>query len=238
MRLQRREALQVSSSTLLACTSGTRAREKGSHGETDGGQHRADRESSGNGIENFRWLAVGFECRHYSKLYARIKEILDSGEIGTLRHINCQYVLPPDIESEWRHNSDLSGGIFCEKLCHYVDLPRWWVGDRVCRYFAAKADNVVPHYEVADNIELTYQFDCGVVSHLSFIVGAAARVAKYADMDDLIKKQNESGYELSYRLVGTEGAIESDIYARELKIYHHAGKQGFVGMADLARIER
>ena len=184
------------------------------------------------------WLSIGFECRHYSKLYARIKEILDSREIGTLRHINCQYVLPPDIESEWRHNSDLSGGIFCEKLCHYVDLPRWWVGDRVCRYFAAKADNVVPHYEVADNIELTYQFDCGVVSHLSFIVGAAARVAKYADMDDLIKKQNESGYELSYRLVGTEGAIESDIYARELKIYHHAGKPGFVGMADLAWVER
>ncbi len=77
------------------------------------------------------WLAVEFECRHYSKLYARIKEVVDSGEIGTLRHINCQYVLPPGGESEWQHDPELSGGIFCEKLCHYVDLPRW-VGRRPC----------------------------------------------------------------------------------------------------------
>ena len=160
------------------------------------------------------------------------------GEIGTLRHINCQYVLPPDSESEWQHDPEISGGIFCEKLCHYVDLPRWWSGGRVCRYFSAKADNVVPHYEVADNIELTYQFDCGVVSHLFFIVGVAEWVTKYANMDELIKKQDESGFKHSYRLVGPKGALESNIYTRELNIYHHAGKQGFVGMADLARIER
>ncbi len=108
----------------------------------------------------------------------------------------------------------------------------------MCRYFSTKADNVVPHYEVSDNIELTYQFDCGVVSHLSFIVGAAEWVTEYANMDELIKKQDESGFKHSYRIVGTEGALESNIYTRELKIYHHAGKQGFVGMADLARIER
>ena len=155
------------------------------------------------------WLAVGFECRHYSKLHARIKGIVDSGEIGTLRHIKCQYVLPPGGESEWQHDPELSGGIFCEKLCHYVDLPRWWVGGRVCQYFSTKADDVVPHYEVADNIELTYQFDCGVVSHLSFIVGVAKWVTEYANMDELIKKQDESGFKHSYRLVGMEGALEA-----------------------------
>ena len=58
------------------------------------------------------------------------------------------------------------------------------------------------------------------------------------EYDELIKKQDESGFKHSYRLVGPEGARESNIYTRELNIYHHAGKQGVVGMADLTRIER
>ena len=40
------------------------------------------------------FLQVGFECRNYSKLYVRVKEIIDSGEIGVPKHISFSYILP------------------------------------------------------------------------------------------------------------------------------------------------
>lgn len=176
------------------------------------------------------FLQVGFECRNYSKLYVRVKDILDSGEIGELRHVNCQYVLSPwgtDSDRErWKYTADASGGLFAEKLCHYVDLPRWWDGSRVCRFFATKAANVIPYYGIADNVEVTYAFESGTVSHLTFLYGAAGKAAGADEHAEELERQRGEGYRLYYQVVGTEGAVEANVFSRELRVFHHPGKVG------------
>lgn len=183
------------------------------------------------------FLQVGFEARHYCRLYARVKDILDSGEIGLLRHINCQYVLSPFSRDSWYVKAAHSGGLFQEKLCHYIDLPRWWTGSRVERFFCARAANVIPYYEIADNIELTMQFECGVVSHLTFLYGAAGEGANDLIHTEALERQRHEGYRLYYQLVGTEGALEANVFWRELRVFHHAGKPG-VDTSRMVRVER
>lgn len=173
------------------------------------------------------WLGVGFELRHYSKLYAGVKEIIDSGEIGELRHINCQYSISPYGNStdkeRWKHNLKLSGGIFQEKLCHYIDLPRWWDGTRVERFIATRSENVIPYYEVSDNVEVTYQFASGAVSHLTFLMAAAgAGAGDLIDTGDLTKQIGE-GYRLYFQVVGTRGAVEANVFHREMRVFRHPG---------------
>jgi predicted dehydrogenase len=178
------------------------------------------------------WLQVGFECRNYSHLYVRIKEILDAGEIGTLRHINCQYILPPFGDYGWRNLRSNSGGLFMEKLCHYVDLPRWWVGGHVSRYCVASAANICPYSDFVDNVEATYQFKNGVVSHLTFIAGLAADRKPNVPM-------TERGFRLCYQLIGSSGALEANAYERQLKVFQHEWTPGrhHGRTAQLARTE-
>lgn len=186
------------------------------------------------------FLQVGFECRNYSKLYVMIKEIIDSGEIGTPKHISFSYVLPAfpneGPSSIWKFSKDSAGGMFQEKLCHYIDLPRWWMGEKVIRFFCSKASNTIPYYQIPDNMECTYQFESGCVSHLTFMMGPA-----HGDNYDLLRKvdiydQRDQGYKLDYYIVGTEGAVEASVFHRELRVFHHTGKPG-VNYSSMVRVE-
>lgn len=38
--------------------------------------------------------------------------------------------------------------------------------------------------------------------------------------------QDKDGHKLNYVLTGTEGAIEIDVFQRQLRVYHHPGKPG------------
>ena len=179
------------------------------------------------------WLQVGFECRNYSRLYVRIKEILDAGEIGELRHINCQYILPPFGDYGWRNLRKNSGGLFMEKLCHYVDLPRWWVGGRVTRFSIAAAESICPYSDFPDNVEATYQFDNGVVSHLTFIAGAAAD----RDPGPPAVPMWDQGFRLCYQFVGTRGAVDANGYERRIRVIRHDWTPG-KNHGRTARLER
>lgn len=186
------------------------------------------------------FLQVGFECRNYSKLYLRIKEIIASGEIGIPKHITYCYVVSPytteNPSRDWKFSQDIAGGIFQEKLCHYIDLPRWWVGEKVCRYFCTKAPNIIPYYQIADNIECTYQFQGGCVSQLTFMMGPA-----HGDNPNLMREidiaeQKDQGYQLNYYIVGTEGALQASVFHRELRVFYHQGKPG-IKKSKMVRVE-
>jgi len=125
-------------------------------------------------------------------------------------------------------------------LSHYVDLTRWWVGAPVTEVYSACAPNVVPYTEVRDNYHTTYRFENGAVSHLTFLQGPAHTY----EMDPLQSVAHdrfdyrEVGHKLIYTVVGTEGALESSIFDRSLKVYEHAGKSGHRGNSRLVRVER
>jgi len=179
------------------------------------------------------FLQVGLECR-YSHAYTEAKKIIESGEIGQLKSIHFTYSQPPVKETrtlpdgtvipEWRIKAGSSGNMFLEKLCHYIDLARWWnEGSRISKYVVTSADNVIPYYEVEDNVHVSYLFDNGCVSHLYFTATAAPN-----NTDDL-SVQDKLGFKLDYVLTGTEGAIEIDVFQREIRVYHHPGKSGQTG---------
>lgn len=182
------------------------------------------------------FLQVGLECR-YSKAYMIAKEIIDSGEIGKLVNVHFTYAMSPYPEFKeladgtrvpnWRVKRETVGSMFLEKLCHYIDLVRWWnAGSRVKRFISTGFDNVIPYFELEDNVHVSYQFDNGCTSHLNFNM----TVAQGANSDMMggwdLAEQDKDGHKLNYVLTGTEGAIEIDVFQRQVRVYHHQGKAG------------
>ena len=185
------------------------------------------------------FLQVGLELR-YSKAYVEAKKVIASGEIGTPVNVHFTYSMPPFGETmteadgrivpNWHYKSGVAGGMCLEKLCHYIDLVRWWnEGARVDKYVATSADKVIPYFEVEDNVHISYHLDNGCTSQLYFVMTAAPGsnndLLGHEDLFD----QDKQGHKLNYVITGTEGAIEIDIFQRQLRVYHHPGKKGQKG---------
>lgn len=185
------------------------------------------------------FLQVGLECR-YSWAYVEVKKAIESGELGELRNIHFTYSQPPFNDTmisasgeevpDWRIRKATSGNMFLEKLCHYIDLPRWWnAGSRVDKFVVTSAKNVIPYYEIEDNVHVSYHFDNGCVSHLYFIATAAPNCGENIKGKDDLVYQDRQGHKLNFVITGTEGAAEIDVFQREIRFYHHPGKPGQKG---------
>ena len=162
------------------------------------------------------FLQVGFELR-YSHLYTTVKEWIDQGLLGRVMNTQCTYISSAwGRDSAWRTKSKSSGGMFGEKLSHYVDLPRWWIGDQVEEVYATCAPNVIPYYEVHDNFHCTYRFKNGAVSQLTFMMGIAATF-KGDPLQNAVSQQVGDGHMLRYMIYGEKGAAETDVFPRTIK---------------------
>jgi predicted dehydrogenase len=73
-------------------------------------------------------FSLGFTLR-YSPHYRRIKEILDSGKIGTIISLEFNETLSPEhggyIHADWRRKTEWAGSHLLEKCCHDLDLVNW-----------------------------------------------------------------------------------------------------------------
>lgn len=179
--------------------------------------------------ETNAFLQVGLELR-YSKLYKMIKDYIDAGEIGRLVNVHFTYSNPPYTKSSWRVRNENSGGMCLEKLCHYIDCVRWWNGSRVSEYIATNAPNVIPYFEIKDNIHVSYRFEDETVSQLFFTMTASPGYNNDPEKDgaDLFD-QDKLGHKLNFIIMGTEGTIELDVFQRELRLLHHTGKPSYKG---------
>jgi len=188
------------------------------------------------------FFQLGFECR-YSRLYVRVKEIIDSGEIGDVKNVNLNYHSSPWEKSEsgwknWKFQKEGSGGLFQEKLCHYIDIVRWWIREPVVRFFCIKAGNTIPYYEVPDNAQCSYQFQSGIVSNINFLMQVAQSGNENLMEDIDIATQVNDGHKLTYVVVGTEGAVETALFNREIRVFYHQGKPGYGAKEHMVRVER
>lgn len=162
------------------------------------------------------YLQIGFELR-YSHLYTTVKDWIDRGLLGRVLNTQCTYTSSAwGRHDVWRAASDTSGGMFGEKLSHYVDLVRWWIGDEVEEVYATCAPNVIPYYEVHDNYHCTYRFKNGAVSHLTFMMGPAATF-KGDPLQNAVSQQAGDGHMLRYMIYGEKGAAETDVFPRTIK---------------------
>lgn len=162
------------------------------------------------------WFQIGFELR-YSKLYTQIKQWVDQDRLGTVNNTSCTYICSEfHHKNSWRNKLATGGSMFGEKLSHYVDLPRWWIGSRVTEVYSACSPNVIPYYEVRDNYHTTYRFASGAVSHLTFHM-AVGQTFDGDPLQDVLAQQKDDGHALTYLIVGTKGAASTDVFNRRIK---------------------
>jgi len=177
----------------------------------------ADAEAMAHSAERTKgFLQIGFELR-YSHLYTAVRKWIDQGLLGRVLNTHCFYCSSAwGRHDVWRAKPGTSGGMFGEKLSHYVDLPRWWIGDTVEEVYATCAPNVVSYLEVHDNFHCTYRFRSGAVSHITFMMGPAATF--HGDpLQNAVSQQAGDGHMLRYLVYGEKGAAETDVFPRTIK---------------------
>lgn len=161
------------------------------------------------------FLQIGFELR-YSRLYTTVKKWIDAGLLGSVANTHCTYICSARERNTWRDDPVAGGGMFGEKLSHYVDLPRWWIGSPVTEVYSVCSPNTTPYMGVRDNYHTTYRFANGEVSHLTFQFGMAATF----DGDPLqnwVTQQRDDGHELRYLVIGDKGAAMADVFGRTIR---------------------
>ncbi|HJW68079.1 MAG TPA: Gfo/Idh/MocA family oxidoreductase [Candidatus Binatia bacterium] len=70
-----------------------------------------------------RVLMEAFHYR-YHRLFARMREILRGGELGTVRHLEATFCIPLLRRSDIRWRADLAGGALMDAGCYAVHLLR------------------------------------------------------------------------------------------------------------------
>jgi len=109
-------------------------------------------------------IMIGHELR-YSQYWAKIKEIVDSGLIGTPHLIwwkEFRGRFLPKIDN-WIQDRRKSGGALVDKNCHHFDLMNWYLNKKPTSVAAFGDTNVIRviknENEVEDNAVVIVEYD-------------------------------------------------------------------------------
>jgi predicted dehydrogenase len=88
--------------------------------------------------ETGRRVTVAFNYR-YAPRNSRVKELLDSGEIGEIVSVHFEWMLDTrhgaDYFRRWHRDKSNSGGLMVHKASHHFDLVNWWLAARPVSVF-------------------------------------------------------------------------------------------------------
>lgn len=171
-------------------------------------------------------LQVGFECRK-SALYMRIKEIIDSGEIGELNAMSFLHYRGSWMK-EWYCKKEQAGeSIAVIETCHYVDLMRFWSNAEVEWVFAtASQRNLRTEYDYPDTEFCQLGFKGGMIANIidshavscdCFKNTAADSSKSYATtegeyMDPVY------GHRFEYTIIGSKGTLLVNMFAKTISV--------------------
>lgn len=164
--------------------------------------------------ETGNFLQIGFEL-HYSRIYMLAKQWIDDGLIGTPINCHCRYYASEfHSKNTWRSRS--KGTLIGEKLSHYIDLQRWFIGSPVEEVFSMHAPNVVDYFNHPDNHQINMRFENEAISTLNFVMYIAE--SDHRDpLLEMLEKQSDDGHFLQFHIMGTKGAIETDVFRRRIR---------------------
>jgi len=111
-------------------------------------------------------FGIGFVRRHMLKT-RKLKEMLDSGEIGRIRF--CNIDLPfgayKRMYGDWFTDYRRSGGVILDMLAHHMDLANWFFGSAKKVY--AQGLLLDPKQELpADYVSATVTYESGVIVNM------------------------------------------------------------------------
>jgi predicted dehydrogenase len=95
--------------------------------------------------ESGRLLIEAFHYR-YHPLAARMKEIVDSGELGTIRHLEAHLCVPLWAPGNIRYRYDLAGGATMDLGCYAINVTRY-LADAEPEVTAARARLASPQVD-------------------------------------------------------------------------------------------
>lgn len=152
-------------------------------------------------------VQVGLQ-RRYSLLYQRAKELVDSGAIGDITHIQAQWhrntnwrrKASPEFEDQfnWRLYRKYSGGLCAELMSHQVDVADWFLGQHPTTVMGVGGlDYWRDGRDIYDNIQLIFEYPGGQKLQYSSVM-----------TNRHIAGRRVPGDGCRETILGTDGAIE------------------------------
>ncbi len=133
---------------------------------------------------------VGYQ-RRFDPSYTRVKEAIDSGEVGRMLLLRSNTRDPPQKVAGWA-DPKVSGGIFLDTSSHDYDVIRWLSGSEVSRVSADGATKAYPELKDLGDQDTTMSILHLANDALAYV--DACRVSVY-------------GYDIRAEVIGTEGAV-------------------------------
>lgn len=176
--------------------------------------------------ESGKHLQINFEMR-YSKLSRRIKEVIDSGEIGEAKNILFTHI-PGDAgfvpkQGDWRADISKVGGYYIEEGCHRIDLMRYYLGGDPESVEAIPAPNLRGpegwHRGYREPACTLCFFPGGKLGNLITMPHRAVLHAP-ANMEP------ELGHEYGVSITGSDGAVKTDFWRGSMQLFQYKGEKG------------
>ena len=127
---------------------------------------------------------VGYQ-RRFDPLHVKVKESLESGEVGSIVLVKSNTRDPIPNQAQWPDLKN-SGGIFVDTCTHDYDVVRWLCGSEVSRVEAEGSPRSQPDQHT-------------VITNLSMANGVVAQVDA--------SRMSSYGYDVRVEVLGTKGAI-------------------------------
>lgn len=193
------------------------------------------------GYENSKsQVVVSFPLRH-TALVELAKEIVDSGKLGTVEHVQAVNNVPYGgvYYHSWYRDEQITGGLFLQKATHDFDYINYLVGHKPLAICAMKSKQIFKGDKPA-NLKCTdcdEKYTCAestIVNQIGEFCSFAEDTGNEDSGSALI--HYESGMHLSYsqnffarrgaakrgvRLLGYKGTLEFDWYTNKLEIHMH-----------------
>jgi predicted dehydrogenase len=134
--------------------------------------------------------------------FVKAKEIIDSGELGSLLAIEYRYADGQMSKAEspvpWRLQAEQAGaGLFLDLASHALDLLDWFFGPLLDVH--GRAANVAGQYDVEDIAQLSFSTTDGVRGSASWNFGHPQRIDEYCIVGDTA--------ELKFSCFGNDGMM-------------------------------
>lgn len=164
-------------------------------------------------------LSTGMPCfvayyRRYLDYFLRVKQLIESGEIGTVVNVQIRFAVPPrdlDYNSRnlpWRVQADIAGGgYFYDLAPHQIDLLQEMFGPIIeAEGYTANRGGL---YDTEDSVSACFRFANGVPGSGSWCFVA-----------------HESAKEDSIQIIGDKGSISFSVFTYSpIQLHTHRGDE-------------
>jgi len=172
-----------------------------------------------------KYVAVDLEM-HVLGIGPAIKAILDAGEIGDVLHLEFDHH-----RGCWLHTGPSgvyrtrrrTGGLMRMEGVHEMDLFRLFAGE-IAAVQSFCAPNALRHYEIPDNITVIVWFQSGAMGR--YTINQTRSAYFKAPFE---KRSPQFGHSAIWRITGTKGALDIDIWKTRINIYQFKPVPGGAG---------